>query len=795
MFQDLRYCLRVLLKQPGFTLIAVLTLALGIGANTAIFTLLDKVLIRRLPVDRPEQLVTFVEDAGGTPAILSFPAYTDIRDRNDVFAGVVGFFQQPFSLSDGRHTERVVGQIVSSNYFDVLGVRPAAGRFFLAEEDRTPGTHPVAVISHGLWRRHFDGLQPVLGRTVGLNGRQYTIVGVTPAEFTGTTRGTVNEIYVPMMMSGEAARGCPLDNRNCGWLTLIARLNTDVTRAQAQAALAATATTGTVPVAAPDRPRVFLMDGSRGHTDRVRDIALPMKLLMGVVAFVLLIACANVANLLLGRASARRKEIAVRLASGASRWRIVRQLLTESTVLAIVGATGGLLVAQWSTGVLLGFQQRVNFVPRTFQGGLDGRALGFTLGLALLTGFVFGLLPALQASRPDFAAALKGDAAGIGGARRLSLRNLLVVVQVALSLVVLIGAALCVQSLRALQSIDPGFEPAKVVTASFSLGLNGYDESRGRQFISQLGERAAALPRVEAVSFARIVAFSGVPWIGPALVEGAAPQPVNFNAIGPNYFQTLGIPIVRGRDFSIQDSAGAPRAFIVNEAMARKFWPGQDALGKALNRGRIVGIVRDTKERGLTEDPRPTLYEPLQQNYMPDLTVHVRAAADARTLTAALAREVQTLDATLPIYDAGTLQDQRNGALYSEHIAATLLALFGLLALSLAAIGIYGVLSNAVTERTREMGIRLTQGAQPCDLLALVIGHGMVLTGIGLAVGTAASLGLTRLVGSLLFGISATDPSTFVAVPLLLTCVALLACWLPARRATRLDPAIALRYE
>jgi len=816
MFQDLRYGARMLLKNPGFTLIAVFTLSLGIGANTAIFTLLDKVLIRPLPVERPHELVTFVQDASGAPAIFSYPAYADLRDRNEVLSGLVAYFQRPFSLSDGSQSERVIGQIVTGNYFAALGAQPALGRFFLPEEDRTPNTHPVIVIGHGLWQRRFGADPAVIGKTVNLNNYRYTVVGVAPSEFTGTTRGTVNDVYVPMMMQAQTGprRDGVLDNRNFGWLRLIGRLKPNVSRQQAQAALSLLADEpGQTPPGGKDSGkfanRILLMDGSRGHTDRVQDLSLPLKLLMGVVGFVLLIACANVANLLLARASARRREIAVRLAVGASRWRIVRQLLTESAILAALGGGAGLLIAVWLSNLLVGFQQQTNFVPRSFDSSLDGRALGFTLGVSLLTGIIFGLAPALVASKPDFVAALKEDTPGRGGRmRRLSLRNLLVVAQVALSLVVLIGAGLCLKSLRALQAIDPGFEPAKVLTASFDLSQNGYDEARGRQFISQLSERVAALPGVEAVSLANIVAFSDGFWISGATPEGYQPQPgerlaFDFNAISPNYFQTLGARLAGGREFTAQDTADAPRVVIVNEATARHYWSGQEAVGKRIIRGRgqsaqffeVVGVVRNSKEKGLTADPRPAIYLPLLQQYVPELTLHMRTATDAQTLLAAVRREVQALDPTLPVYNLGTLAEQKDGSLYAERLAATLLTLFGLLALLLAAVGIYGVLSYAVTERTREMGIRLALGAQPRDLLKLVVGQGLVLTLVGLGLGVGAAFALTRLIEKLLYGVSATDPLTFVVIPLLLIGVALAACSIPARRATRVDPLVALKCE
>jgi putative ABC transport system permease protein len=440
-------------------------------------------------------------------------------------------------------------------------------------------------------------------------------------------------------------------------------------------------------------------------------------------------------------------------------------------------------------------------VPRAFDSAFDGRTLGFTLVLSVLTGIGFSLAPALQASGSDLVSGLKKDAAAPrAGSRRLSVRNLLVVAQVALSLVVLIGAGLFVKSLRALQSVDPGFEPAKVVTAAFDLNLNGYDRTRGQRFAADVVARVSALPGVEAVSLANIVAFSDSFWISGATIDGYEPQPgermgFDFNVVSPNYFATLGARLVSGREFTAQDSAEAPRAIVINEVMARRYWPGQDAVGKHTSRGDVVGVVRNTREKGLITDPRPTIYMPVQQSYVPQLTLHVRTAMDPEAMVASVRREVQALDPTLPLYNVRTLADQRDGSLYTERVVAALLALFGAIALVLAAVGLYGVLSYSVTSRTREMGIRLAQGAQPRDLLTLVVGHGMRLTGIGLVLGVAAAFALTRLIERLLFGVTSTDPLTFAAVPLILAGVALAACWIPARRATRMDPLVALRHE
>jgi predicted permease len=804
MFQDLRFGVRLLRKNPGLTFIAIVTLGLGIGANSSIFNLLDRILVKPLPVDHPEQLVAFVRDANGEPSIFSYPLFDDLRKRNEVLSGLLAYFQQPFSLTNGDQTERVVGQIVSGNYFDVLGVQPAIGSFFLTEEDRTPGSNPVAVISHGLWRRRFAADPAVIGKTVELNAYRYTIVGVSPAEFTGTTRGTVSDVYVPMMMQVQAQPGqnSKLDSPNSGWLRLIGRLKPKVSRQQAQVALsllreeprqAGKGSKGS------EVTRILLMDGSHGFYDTVRDLSQPLKLLMGVVGFILLIACANLANLLLARGSSRRREMAVRLAIGAGRGRIVRQLLTESTILAATGGCAGWLVALWLTRFLLGFQQRTSYVPRAIDGSLDLRTLAFTLGLTLLTGFLFGLAPALQGSRSDLVVGMK-DGVQAGSIGRFNLRRLLVVIQVALSVVVLIGAGLCLKSLGALREVDPGLEPAKVVTASFSLSQSGYDEARGREFVSQMTQRIGALAGVEGVAFVNIVAFSDLFWFGSATIEGYQAQPnerlaFDFNAISPDYFKTVGTPLVSGREFTPRDAAGSPNVIVINEAMARRYWPGQDPIGRRTSRGEVVGIVRDSREKGLRSDPRPAIYLPLLQNYQPDLTVLVRTALDSRQVIAAIRREVQSVEPSLPLHNLQTLAAQRDGSLYPERLAATLLTIFGCLALLLAAIGIYGVMSYAVAERTREMGIRSALGAQPGKLMRLVIGQGMAPAVVGLAIGSGASLMLTRLMKSLLFGVSATDPVVFAAIPLLLGMIALLACYVPARRAMRVDPVTALRHD
>jgi predicted permease len=809
LLKDVRYGFRMLVKSPGLTIVAVISLALGIGANTAIFTLVDKLLLRALPVEQPEQLVT-IASYNGENTSFSYPLYVDYRDRNDVFSGIMAYSSTAFSLSDEGQTERVIGCLVTGNYFSVLGVNPARGRFFLPDEDQTPGSHPVAVLSYGLWKRHFNLDPAAINKTISLNNFTFTIIGVAPAEFTGVVRGTSPEIYVPMMMQTEAMPSWTgaLTSRNMSWLEMIGRLNPDVTRQQAQAALAVTSDQ-----IAQDNPTnvsrdIVLGDGSKGQDYMVQDVSRPLLWLMLIVGLVLLIACANVANLLLARATARRKEIAIRLAVGAARGRLIRQLLTESVLLSLLGGALGLIVARWLTDLLISFQP-----PNTFSldASLDKRVLGFSLALSLLTGIIFGLAPAFQASKPDLVSALKDETSPGGRRRRLSLRNLLVVGQVALSLVVLISAGLCVRSLQKLVAIDAGFEPARVMVMSLDLARNGYKQPQGEQFYSQMVERVSALPGVESVSFGAIVPLGGGGMRRSVRIEGYVPPPdtpplnFNMNIIAPNYFQTLGMPLVRGRDFGPQDRGGAQKVVIVNETVARRFWPDQEAVGKRLNFGggggrpddflEIIGVVKDSKYRSLTEESQTAMFLPMAQNYNANMALHVRTAGEAKTLLAAVRREVQSLDQNLPVYNVKTLAEQKANSLYVARLAATLSGFFGAIALLLAAVGIYGVMAYSVSRRTREIGIRMALGAGRSQVMKLVMGEGIVLVALGLALGLGATFSVTRMMASLLYAVSATDPVTFIIIPIILLGVALGACFVPARRATKVDPMVALRYE
>ena len=820
LWQDVSYGLRMLTKNPGFTAVVVLALALGIGANTAIFSLVDKVLIRKLPVEEPDRLVVVSASRGqGISTVFTYPDFADYRASNQVFEGLVCYTQRALTLSEGGQAERVQGTIVSGNYFTALRVRPALGRGFFPEEDKTRGSHPVVVFSYGLWQRRFGSDPGLVGKAVNLNGYSFTVVGIAPSEFTGTVPGVAPDVYVPVMMQGQVSPSWKFDplfgprSRGLSWLEVLGRLKPGVSREQAAAAMTTLGSQIARANPNPDgtprsEPKFVLEDGSRGHTYLLRDLKFPLQMLMATVGLILLIACANVAGLLLARAGTRHKEIAVRLAVGAGRVRLIRQLLTESVLLSTLGGGAGLLLAASTSGLVVSFAQTNNFSNLTLDNRLDWRVLGFTLAISLLTGILFGLAPALSASRPDLVSALKDETTLPGKrARRLSLRNLLVVGQVALSLIVLVGAGLCVRSLQKLQAIDAGFDPARVLVMSADVSLSGYNNERGLRFYSELLERVKLLRGVEAVSLGAQIPLGG--GISSTLkVAGYVPKPgedmsSDFNIIGPDYFRTMKIPLLHGREFGQSDTAAAPQVVIINETAARRFWPDQSPVGRRLILGRapdeevreIVGVVKDSKYRRLNEEVRPAMYVPLAQDYRANMALHVRTTGEPGALLATVRREVQALDASLPVYNIKTLEEQKSGSLYTSRMAAMLLTVFGLLALLLAAVGLYGVMAYAVNRRTREIGIRLALGARGHDVLRQVLLEGMTMVMIGLALGLGGAIAATRLVASFLYDVTATDPVTFAGAALLLAGVAFLANYLPARRATKVDPMVALRSE
>ena len=808
LLQDIRYGWRQLRKHPGFTALAILSMALGIGANTAIFSLVDTVLLRPLPVREPAQLIAVDGQLrNGTEFTLqSYPNYKDYRDRNTVFSGLLAYRFVVASLSHDGVNERAWGYVVSGNYFDVLGVKPALGRGFLPEEDATPGSHPVAILSHACWQKRFAGNPSIIGQTILLNTHRFTIVGVAPAGFVGTEVAFAPEFWVPLMMAKQIEPGSTwLETRADDNLFVIGRLKPGVTVAQAKAQL-----DGLTTQMATEYPkenagrRVLLMPPGLFIPDIRNSIFAFSGLLAAVGALVLLLACVNLANLLLARATERRKEIGIRLAVGASRARLVRQLLTESVMLSVAGGAVGLLLAAWTNHVVASIKLPTD-IALLFDLRLDWRVLLFTFALSILTGMIFSLIPALQSSKPELVPALK-DESSMAGFRRSRLRNALVIAQVALSLVLLISAGLIVRSLQAAQRMRPGFNPQNAVALSLDVGLQGYDDAKGRAFYERMMERAKTIPGVRAVAATDVLPLSLDYSSNTIYIEG---QPARSRSdlplaipysVSPNFFATMAMPL-RGRDFLPDENKKDSRVAIVNETFARRFLHGQDPIGKRYNHTgpndpfwEIVGVVPDGKYNTLGEEPKAVVYRPLRY-FDSQFTLVARTEGDPRTVLAALRRAVQEIDPTLPVYDAKTLTEHMNIPLFPAKMAAGVLASFGVLALLLAAVGIYGVMSYVVAGRTREIGLRMALGAQTGDVLRLVLRQGMLLAAIGALIGLAVGLGGGRLLKTLLYGVSAADPFTFGAVTLLLGSVTFLACWLPAHRATRVDPMIALRTQ
>lgn len=815
LWQDLRYGARMLWKSPGFTFVAMLSLAIGIGANTTIFSLVNAALLR--PPSGIKDAGRLV-DIHGTAAAgnerfhtLSYPDYLYYRNHNEVFDGMTAYSFRPLSLKRSGEAKHVFGMIVTGNYFSVLDVRPALGRFFLPEEDRTPNTHPVAVMSYALWQREFGGDPGVIGRTLTLNGHACTVIGVAPQNFRGTIVYLAPEVWVPMQMQAQAVPGSDLlGDRGTQWLTAAGRLKTGVSIGTAQAAMSILARQLADSHPDTNRDEGISLTPASSVPGEVRGAVVGfVSLLMGVVGLVLLIACANVAGLFLARASARRQEVAIRMAVGANRGRLVRQLLTESVLLFLAGGTIGVLLAVWTNDLL------PKFLPSSSAASIDlnvdVRVLSFTLMVSLLTGILFGLAPALEASKPDVIFALKSDTAG-AGSRRSRTRNLFVVAQIAVSLVLLIGAGLFVRSLRNAGSIDPGFNPDGVYTVAFDLAIQGYDEERGREFYGKLIERVETLPGVRAAGLAALVPLAGGNRSVGINVGGHEPPPgqrsfdVGTNSVDPRYFRTVEVPVLRGRNFTDADRRTGAQVAVVNETMARRFYGSVDAVGKRFTLGavggadsapvEIIGVVKDGKYVTLGEEPRPHIYRAFEQAYHPRMTLHVRTApGDAAGVIAAVRREAQLLDGNLPLTGVTTMTEQIGFSLIPLRFAASVVGTLGLIGLLLAGVGIFGVVSYSVAGRTREIGIRMALGAQPRDVLRLVVRQGMSLALVGVGIGLPLAFASTRALASLLYGVSATDPLVFVGIALLLVVVALVASYIPARRATRVEPVVALRYE
>lgn len=814
-WRDIRYGFRMLARSPGFTVVVLVTLALGIGANTATFSVLDRLLVRPLPVPQPHQLALLAQELreGRLEYEFNYPLFCDYQRDNSVFRELSATADLPVGLGVGAVTERRQALLVSGNYFRMLGVDAALGRTFAENEGVEIDDAPVVVLGYGLWQRQFGADPQTIGRTVTIEGKPFTIVGVAPREFTGTTRGRIPDLYIPFTLYGQLTRERPggehpLQTRYFTWHQILGRLKDGVTHAQAQAALRTLAEQIHAVTPANTVTSVVVLPGAQGFAGGVREARLPLQLLCATAALVLLIACANLANLQLVRATARSRDFAVRAALGAARSRLFRELLTESLLLALAGGALGVWVAVWLTDVLEHFRWAGSAFELT--GGLNTRVLGFTFTVSALTGIVFGLVPAWRASRPQLGPALAGGRSATEGRDwRWNLRDALVVFQVGLSLLVLVSAGLCVRSLEKLQRIDPGFTRSHVMLTSFDLGLNHYDEGQTRAFYDQLLERTRTLPGVEAAGLVWNTPLAGgSPGMSIDRLEGyekkAEERPVaNFNLVSSGYFRTLRVPLLRGREFDAVDTPASVKVVLVDETFSQRYWPGQDPLGRRLYlpgpRGvepvEIVGVVGSMRNRRLTDVPRPTMFFPISQRPAGDLTLVLRTGLEPAAAAPLLRDVAKTLDARVPPFHVRTMEQQIAGSLALQRLAAALLSGFGGLALLLATLGIYGVLAYSVSRRTREFGLRVALGAQTTDVLALVLWRGTRLVTVGIAVGLLSALPLTRLLRSLLFEVVPLDPLTFICVVVLLAVVALAACWLPARRAARIDPMVSLRHE
>ena len=830
---DLKRALHVFVNAPAFAAIVVLTLALGSGANAAIFTLLDQVLLRLLPVERPGRLVVLHAPGAfsgwssmhsDTVMPVSDPVYKGLRDRVPAFSGVLAHYPTPIHLSVGGQTDKVTGDMVSGSFFDVLGLRPFLGRLFTADDDRVPSGHAVVVLGHGFFARRFGSDAGIVGQTVSVNNHPMTVVGVAPPRFNGIDVGSSVDVYVPLAMQVEVqpAWGKRLGDWRSRWLVCIARLEDGVTRAEARAAANVVyrqlVEEDLQHVKEPSarlvtlfRQRTLeLLPGGRGTSGLRDQSGTPLLVLMGMVGLVLLIACANVASLLLARASARQKDIAVRLALGAGRLRLVRQYLVESVTLSLAGGLFGLLLAYWVGEALIAalpFEE----ATRTLSAAPDLRVGLFALALAVLAGAGFGLVPALRASRANLAPALKSEATSVvGGGAHFGLRKGLVVAQVALSLLLLIGAGLFTRSLMNLRALDPGFRPQQLYAFRVAPDLSGYDFPQRVDVLRRIQEGIAGEPGVASVSAAEVALLTDSNSMSTIRVEGYEAKEgenmnPNFNYVAPGFFSTLGIPLVAGRDLAPTDLLEAPKVAVVNEAFARYFFKEESPVGRRFGLGRrkeagfdveIVGLVRDGKSASLREETRRFVYVPyMQEEAVGGLTFYVRSPLGPDAVGKALRAAVRKVDPSLPVADMKTMSAQVGESLFVERMVAALSAAFGLLATVLAAIGLYGVMSYAVTMRTREIGVRVALGADRRAVLFLMLREVAVLAAMGVAIGLPGGYGLGRLVESQLFGLTASDPLTLILATSALVATAFFAGLVPAARAARVDPMTALRYE
>jgi predicted permease len=806
LFHDLRYGFRMFVKNPGFTAVAVVALALGIGANSAIFSVVNSLLLRPLSFRDPDRLVQLWEansKIGRTQMQASFPNFADWRDQNHVFENVIAYSEWSFNLTGTNRPERIRSAIVSPSFFSVLGIKPILGGGFSSEEDGK-GKDFSLLMSRRLWQRRFNSDPDIVGKAIDLNGESFTVAGVI--DDVGELPGLSNdvELFAPISQGGG------FTNRRGHYLNVIARTKPGVMREQAQSDMDSVA--GALADKYPDSNTDHQVRLVSLQQQIVGDFRVALLVLLGAVFFVLLIASANVANMLLARAASRHREIAIRTALGAGRWRLVRQMLTESILLSLVGGTVGLLLALWGIDLLVSFSPAD--LPRVKEVAVDGRVLGFTLAVSLVTGIIFGLAPALQASRPDLSEALKeGGRSATGGGRGQRVRSLLVIAEIALSLVLLVGAGLLMRSFVKLRSVSPGFNAEKVLT--MQLDLSGPAYKKGSQVIAfhdQLLDRIKALPGVRSActrSHVPIAADADYALLS-FMVEGRPPDPANrpvafYNAVSPDYFKAMEISVLEGRQFDEHDVKKSRTVVIINETLALRYFSDERPIGKRMTLNdenpkdeewaTIVGVVRDTKPRALDGQPVAEMYMPFAQQPRDSMSLMIRTTSKPESLAAAVRAEVQAMDRDQPVYSIRTLSSVLSESIATPRFRTLLFGVFAVVALILAVVGIYGVMSYAVTQRTHEIGIRVALGAQGSDVLKLVVGHGMALTLMGLAIGLTGAFALTRVLSTLLFGVSATDPATFSVIAVLLAVVAFSACYIPARRATRVDPMVALRYE
>ncbi|MCU1267446.1 MAG: hypothetical protein JWM21_3764 [Acidobacteria bacterium] len=815
---DLRYGARVLLKNPGITFVVILALALGIGANTAIFSVVNAVLLRPLPFPEPDRLVFLNETSKAMDEIsVSYPNFSDWRNQNKVFEKIGVYNRSSYNLTGAGEAERIITGQVSADFFSALRVNAALGRLFTNDEDK-PGGEPVVLLSYPLWQRRFGGQTSILNKPITLNGKAYTVIGIMPQDYQLPSRV---EMWVPVgQLSGQSSW---LQRGNHPGLYGVARLKPGVTLAAARAEM---------DLIGANLEKQYT-DSNAGNGVGVRplleifvsDIRRPLWVLFAAVGFVLLIACANIANLLLARATARQKEMAIRAAMGAGRWRIARQLLTESVLLGLIGGSLGLLLARWGIELILYISP--NAIPRSKEIGLDWRVMAFTLGVSFVTGLLFGLVPALQAGVVDVHETLKET--GRGTSRRHWLRSSLVVVEVATTLVLLIGAGLMIRSFYRLQKVNPGFSYEHLTSFSVSLPEKKYKANvQQEDFYKRLLENLRGLPGVESTAAASGLPLGNNGWQTGFVVDDRPRPPrdqtplMEACLVTPDYFRAMSIPLKSGRYFTDRDDrsflagkdlskyndeekelAGV-NSLIIDEEFARRFWPNEDAVGKRIKMGTdekpftltVVGVVGRVKMEGLGQDSKRVQgYFPFLQIPSADMTVIVKGSAEPNQVVAAIRQQVKQIDPDQPIYSVRTMAEIRSESVAGERLNLTLLSLFAGIALVLAVVGIYGVMSYSVTQRTHEIGIRMAIGAQSRDVFKLIIGHGMTLALIGVGIGLVGAFGLTRLMASMLFGIEPTDPLTFVSIALLLTAVALVACYVPGRRATKVDPVVSLRYE